>query len=153
MPCIFCIAAIAIIASAIVPALVDSMGAQLRTASKDLRKVIDTDETVMWSGTFSFTGADRRTKTAGANVTIYKASKRARIQAATHDLSREDAAALQDTIAKLLGATIVSRHDGREPGLPASALDSERPQKVSEQGRGGIQVDSGEDSSRRTPAV
>jgi hypothetical protein len=146
VPCIFCIAAIAIAAATFVPALVDAMGDRLRTASPDLRKVVDTEETAMWTGTFSFMGADNRPKTAKANVTIYKASKRARIQATTHELSGSDAIALQNTIAGLLGATIISRHDGREAALPATAMDT-APQVTTE-------APSGSDTIRgnRTPS-
>ncbi len=107
----------------------------------------------MWSGTFNFTGADRRQKTARANVTVYKGSKRARIQAATHDLSGEDAVALEDTIARLLGATILSRHDGRERALPAAALDAEHAETTNESVRGATKIDNERDSPSHAPTV
>jgi hypothetical protein len=153
MPCIFCIAAIAVIAATIVPALIDSMTDQLRTSSKDLRKVVDTEETVMWSGTFNFTAADRRPKAARANVTVYKGSKRVRIQAATHDISGDDSVALEDAIARLLGATIVSRHDGRERALPAAALDAEKAETTNESVGGTTKIDDERSSSLRSPTV
>lgn len=119
MPCYFCIAAVAIAATVLIPALVDSMDEQLRAAAADLRRVKDTGSVAMWTGTFTFTAGSGEQKRATANVTLYKTSRRARIQATTHELDHGDMHRLQDTIAGLLGATVISRQDG--PGQSATA--------------------------------
>jgi hypothetical protein len=108
--CVFCIAAVAIASATIVPAILNDLEKQLRTAAVDLKRVADTEATALWEGTFKFTGADRKSKTAPCSVTIYKGSKRTRIQVKTHSLTAADNQLLEDRIAKLLGARIVSRH-------------------------------------------
>jgi hypothetical protein len=112
MPCFFCICAIGIAATLIVPALVDRLDSQLRTAADDLRNVKETNSIVMWTGTFSFVTPTGLRKQAATNVTIYKASKRARIQVLTHELPHDEVHCLQDVIANLLGATVLDRVDG-----------------------------------------
>ncbi len=75
---------------------------------------------VMWTGNFSFQTAAGETRTAATSVTIYKSSKRARIQCLTHDLPHGEMHELQDYVASLLGATVLNRIDG-DPALLASA--------------------------------
>jgi hypothetical protein len=112
VPCFFCICAIGIAATLIVPALVDRLDSQLRTAAEDLRKVKETSSMVMWTGTFAFVTPAGIRKQAATKVTIYKASKRARIQVLTHELPHDEVHCLQDVIANLLEATVVDRVDG-----------------------------------------
>ena len=116
MPCWFCIAAVGLAATVIVPALVDRTEASLRSAAEDLRRVKETQSMVMWTGTFRFTTPAGEVKTAATTVTIYKASKRARIQCLTHDLPHDDVHALQDFVANLIGATVLDRTDGITAG-------------------------------------
>ena len=122
MPCIFCIAALAITAATIVPALTDAMQNSLGDLATDLKRVSESDSAVMWSGSFAFKATDGRTKRAAANVTIYKESKRARIQVTTHEFSRADNEIVETLIAGALGAEILSRHDAHEAQLSADAL-------------------------------
>ncbi len=124
MGCTFCIAALTVADASITPILADGMEKRLSTAARDLRRIIDTDGSVMWTATFF--------GHVSASVTVYKASKRARIQARAHNLSAEEASALEDAMARLLGATIVSRHHAPDSpgwaGPPDSAAsDPETP--------------------------
>jgi len=114
MPCIFCIAALAVAASTLLPAMLDNMQAQLQALAPDLVRRLDTESTVQWHGTFAFTAEDGSRQAATADVTIYKASRRARIQVHTHELPRADVERLENAIAGALGATIVSRHSAHE---------------------------------------
>jgi len=112
MPCFFCIAAITIAASFIVPAVVDRTEETMRTAAADLRRIKETSTVVMWTGTFRFTTATGAQRMAATNVTVYKDSRRARIQCLSHDLSHDEVHALQDSVASLIQASVVSRTDG-----------------------------------------
>lgn len=129
MPCTFSIAALPAAALDTDDPLVASLDDQLQRAAPDLRRIINTDGSVMWTGTFAFQSPDNRAKRARTNVTIYKASKRVRIQPAVHDVSPDEAGALEDLIASLLGATIVSRHQARESsmGVKSHQLREEPP--------------------------
>ena len=111
MPCIFCIAALAVVAATLLPALLDTMQADLAALAPDLVRRIDTESAIGWRGSFAFTAVDGSRRVAAADVTVYKQSKRARIQVQTHELPRADVERLEDTIARAIGATIVSRHD------------------------------------------
>ena len=117
MPCIFCIAALAVVAATLLPAMLDTMEADLRAIAPDLARRLDTESSVQWRGQFAFTAADGSARTAAADVTVYKQSKRARIQVQTHDLPRADVERLEDAIARAIGATIISRHDAHETQL------------------------------------
>src|SRR3954468_20985640 len=110
MPCIFCIAALAIAATTILPALLDHMQGSLEKISPDLRRTAESDAMVQWGGSFAFKDATGHSRTAAANVTVYKGSKRARIQVMTHELDQRSEELLQDTISAALGATIATRH-------------------------------------------
>lgn len=113
MPCIVCMAALGVAAAIVAPALVDSLDDSLRSAAADLRRVHQSGSVVLWSGTFSFEAGDGRTRQAGANIWLYKAAGRVRIQVLTHELAHDDVHRLQDTIARALDARILSRADGR----------------------------------------
>ena len=110
MVCVFCIAAVAVATATIVPALLDDMEKQLRSASVDLRRVADTTAATLWEGTFEFTASDRKKRKAPCRITVYAGSKRARIQVNTHALSPDDNRLLEERVAGLIGARIVSRH-------------------------------------------
>ena len=110
MPCIFCMAALAVAAVTIVPALLDQMEGRLMGISTDLTRTAESDSMVQWNGTFAFQDSTGHARTAAAQITLYKASSRARIQVMTHQLDPRSNELLEDTIANALGATIVSRH-------------------------------------------
>lgn len=112
MPCILCVAVLGVAAAVVAPALVENLDETLRSAAADLRRVRESSSVVLWTGTFSFVAVDGQVRAAAANVTVYKQAKRARIQVRTHALAHEDVHRLQDRVADLLGATIVSRRDG-----------------------------------------
>lgn len=119
MPCIFCVAALGVAATVVVPVLVDSLEQSLRTAAVDLVRVRESGSSVVWSGTFEFRSTDGSLVRAGTRVTLYKEALRARIQVTTHELDHDDVHLLQDQVAGLLGSTVVSRSDEREQVSPA----------------------------------
>jgi hypothetical protein len=110
MPCIFCIAALAIAATTIVPALLDQMEGSLAKISADLQRTAESESMVQWGGSFAFRDSGGHQRTAAANITLYKDSKRARIQVMTHQLDPQSDELLEDTIAAALGAKVLSRH-------------------------------------------
>jgi hypothetical protein len=111
MPCIFCIAALAVAAGTFLPALLDNAETELRKLAPDLKRLVDTESVAQWRGEFGFTASEGGRKRAAASVTVYRPSGRTRIQVLTHDLAAADVALLEETIAGAMGARIVSRHD------------------------------------------
>lgn len=126
MPCIFCIAALGVAATVVVPVLMDSLEEALRTAALDLVRVRESGSSVVWAGTFEFRATDGSLVRAGARVTVYKEALRARIQVTTHGLAHDDVHLLQDRVAGLLGSTVVSRWDEQDQAS-ASAPNREAP--------------------------
>lgn len=116
MPCFFCIAAVTVATTVLVPALVDRTEESMRTAADDLRRVKDTSTMTMWTGTFRFEIASGAQRTAATTVTLYKESRRVRIQCMTHRLPHADMHALQESVAALISAQVMSRTDG-DPAL------------------------------------
>src|SRR5262249_11675204 len=100
MPCIFCMAALAVAAATIVPALLDQMEARWRGISTDLTRTAESDSMVQWNGSFAFQDSTGHPRTAAAQITLYKASSRARIQVMTHQLDPRSNELLEDRIAK-----------------------------------------------------
>ena len=101
---------------------------QLRDAADDLNQVIESEAAVMWTGTFAFQAAQVRLR-APAKVTLYKASRRVRIQPLSHTSEAEELDALEDAISRLLGATTVSRHDEGKTLAKDSSVDLSTPSK------------------------
>lgn len=107
MPCIFCIAAFVLIAGAVSASAIDKMEGDLeKMAAGPLKKLADTESVTKWE----FEVAVGRKKVPVA-VTVYKDHARVRIQILSHDLQPEEARKLQDEIAEVLGAEVVSRSD------------------------------------------
>jgi hypothetical protein len=105
MPCIFCIAAVVMIAGALVSTLVDEMESRLSEAAGGrLTRATDTESVTKWN-----LEARIGKKNVPVDVTFYKQHGRARIQILTHQLSREEVEALEDLIAEAIGATVVFR--------------------------------------------
>ena len=117
MPCIFCIAAIAVAATTIVPALLDRMEEKLKTRMPDLQRTAESSAVRQWDGTIPFESPMRGSTLAPVTVTIYRNSQRARIQVMTHDLTPVEAQIVEDEVALLLEATVVSRHDAHASAI------------------------------------
>ncbi len=107
MPCIFCIAVFIIAAAAITAGTIDQLEEHLgEVAAAPPKRVTDTESVAMWNAEVAV--GRRRVPIA---VTVYKDYGRVRIQVLTHELSREEVAALQDRVAAALGLRIVDRSD------------------------------------------
>lgn len=107
MPCIFCLAVVALVAGALSAAAVDELEEQLAEVTTDPpRRAADTDSVVRWEASVDVEG-----KRIDVVVTVYKEHGRVRIQVLSHALSREQIEALEDRIAEALGAEVVSRSD------------------------------------------
>ena len=105
MVCIFCIAVLMIVASALTAASVDQIEEQLADkATGDVTRVSDTESVARFELTVDASG-----KEAPVAVTLYKEHSRARIQVPTHELTPEEVERLEDELAEAIGAKIVDR--------------------------------------------
>lgn len=115
MPCIFCIAAVAMIAGAIATAVADRIEAGLADQSDGaVRRTVETDSVTKWE-------LDVRVgRTAvPVAVTLFKDSGRVRIQVLKHVLSTQEIALLFARLCAAIGAELVSssdpQHEAEEP--------------------------------------
>lgn len=113
MPCIFCLAVFAMLAGAVTTVVLDQMEARLAavaatpvTRAVDSASVAKVETSVVVPGT-----RDRRVP---VSVTVYKKYKRVRIQVMTHELSRAEAEAVEDLVARALDLRIVDRSDAHD---------------------------------------
>ena len=105
MPCVFCIAMFITGATAITTAAVESIMKKLAKASETpVRKVADTSSVAKFELEMK---AGR--KETPVMVTIFKESKRVRIQILSHDLNRIEAEKIENQIADLLDLKILDR--------------------------------------------
>jgi len=125
--CIFCIAVLAIVAGALTAASVDEIEEQLaEKAEGEVQRVSDTESVARFELTVDVDGTK-----APVAVTLYKEHSRARIQVLTHELTPEEAEALEDELAEAIGAKVVDRSspDGEkheEPAPEPAGRDAER---------------------------
>ena len=115
MPCIFCIAAIAMIAGAVATAAADRIEAGLTAqAAGPVRRAVDTDSVAKWE-----LDVKVGSKTVPVAVTLFKDSGRVRIQILTHVLSAEQIQELFERLCLAIEADLVSQSD------PADEADDE----------------------------
>lgn len=130
MPCIFCIAVVALIAGAIASTAVDHMESELtKKGAGPVRRVADTDSVTKWE----FRVRKGR-HTVPVTVTLWKDHGRIRIQILSHNLTRAEITELEDEIAETVGAKVVTRSTEEEEAKVNQAmgqeLQPEEPQKV-----------------------
>ena len=138
MPCIFCIAVFAVLAGALTSAVVDQLEARLGTIVEGpVDRLVDSASVAKFELTVPIPKAHGMgTRAIPVNVTVYKKHGRVRIQVMTHDLTRAEAEALEDLIARTLELTIVDRSDahdeqkvreafGEDADADAAAVDRE----------------------------
>jgi septal ring factor EnvC (AmiA/AmiB activator) len=163
MPCIFCLAVFAMLAGAVTAAVLDQLESQLATiATEPVRRPVSSASVTSYETSVRIPGTGR---TAPVRVTMYRKHKRVRIQVLTHDLTREQAEAIEDLIAKTLGLTIVDRSDAHDEqkvreafGEDAQAERDARPEEepgaeeaeTTASQPSGAEVDAAEDGGRRT---
>lgn len=131
MPCIFCIAVFAMVAGSITAAVLDKMDEQLSDiAEGPVKRTVDTESTVVYEADVKAPEVPGAQKIAAGKpvpvrVTVYKKHKRVRIQVMTHDISRDEAEALENKIAKALEVDIVDRSDAHDEDAVRKAFGDE----------------------------
>lgn len=113
MPCIFCIAVFALFAGAVTGVVVDQMEARLASvATEPVRRTVDSESAVAFETSVAVPGAPNRV--VPVTVTVYKKHRRVRIQVRTHAVTRAEAEAVEDLLARVLELTIVDRSDAHD---------------------------------------
>ena len=141
MPCIFCIAVFAILASAVTTAVLDQLESRLATeAATPVRRTTDSSSVSRFEFEFpvpplhsSHRKSDRSMAVPVA-LTVYKHYGRVRIQVLTHDLQRTQAEALQKRIADLAGLEIVAWSKPQTERIVHEAIETESKAEVVEPG-------------------
>ena len=105
MPCIFCLAVLALLAGAVTASWLDLSEVRLaERANGVVTRSRETESVCVWD----FTAAVEDTTTP-VTVTVYKDEKRVRIQIHSHELDDEQLTRLEDELAALLEAEITER--------------------------------------------
>lgn len=105
MPCIFCIAAVALIAGAIATAVADRVESGLsEQAAGPVRRAVDTDSVAKWELDVTVGSVS-----VPVTVTLYKESGRVRIQVLSHALSPQQVQELFARLCAAIGAQLVSQ--------------------------------------------
>lgn len=132
MVCFFCIATIALVAGAMGTGTIEAIRAGLEQLSRDGVKVTDDTASTQRlelavevpeaarSRTAPVPAAERAVPVA---VTLYKKHGRVRVQVLTHDVTRAQAEAVQDTVLKAAGLTLVHRSDEHEQHVVHDAVE------------------------------
>jgi hypothetical protein len=131
MPCIFCLAVFGLVAGAVTAAVLDRMEEQLETvAAGPVERTVDTESTAVYQTAVSAPEVPGTRKVAAGKpvpvrVTVYKKHRRVRVQVMTHDISRAEAEALEDTLADALDLDIVDRSDAHDEEAVRRAFGEE----------------------------
>jgi hypothetical protein len=105
MPCIFCIAAVALIAGALATAVADRVESGLsEQATGPVRRAVDTDSVAKWELDVAVGAVP-----VPVAVTLYKESGRVRIQVLSHALSPQQVQELYTRLCAAIGAQLVSQ--------------------------------------------
>jgi hypothetical protein len=108
VPCIFCIAVLALVAGALTSERLDEVEEKLRDKADDekVRRTVDTESVARFELTVRV-----GSKSAPVAVTVFKDHKRVRIQVLTHELTAQEVEELEEELADALDAEIVDRSD------------------------------------------
>jgi hypothetical protein len=115
--CIFCIAALLMIGASLGSVALADLEDRLKGLSKDVRRAVDTESTVVWKATVAAKVPGKPAKEVPVAIHLYKQHRRVRIQILTHELSPAEAESVEDKICEALGAKIISRHFPNESEL------------------------------------
>ena len=106
-------------------------------AAAPVRRTVDSASAAGFETTVRFGGRE-----VPVAVTVYKKYKRVRIQVLTHELSRAEAEAVEDLVARALDLTIVDRSDAHDEekvreafGVDPEELTASEPQAVENTGQ------------------
>jgi hypothetical protein len=141
MPCIFCIAVFAILATAVTTAALDQLESRLATeAATPVRRTTNSSSVARFEFEFPVpplnSGRRRPDKaiTAPVALTVYKRYGRVRIQVLTHDLQRAQAEALQKRIAAVAGLEIIEWSSPQTERIIHEAIETESKVEAAELG-------------------
>ena len=157
MPCIFCLAVFAMLAGAVTTLVLDQMEQRLAAVTLGPpERVVDTASTARFDARVAcppVAGGGRAGRPIPVSVTVYKKYKRVRIQVMTHDLTRAEAEAVEDLVARALDLDIVDRSDAHDEELVREAfgddaVEADREAAADEDGRR-TREDPGDDGRRR----
>jgi hypothetical protein len=132
VPCIFCIAVFAMLATAITTAVLDQLESKLaEEAATPVRRTVDSGSVRRLEFDYPvppLPGVRGRAKpvTVPVVLTVYKQAGRVRIQVLTHDLERAQTDALQQRIAELAGLRIIDSSDPMSERKVRDAVTAER---------------------------
>ncbi|MHA3701546.1 hypothetical protein ACXR2U_05135 [Jatrophihabitans sp. YIM 134969] len=126
MPCIFCLAVFAMLAGAVTTLVLDQMEERLsRVTVGPPERVVDSASVARFDAQVAcppVAGGGQPGRPIAVSVTVYKKYKRVRIQVMTHDLTRAEAEAVEDLVAKALDLDIVDRSDAHDEELVREAF-------------------------------
>jgi hypothetical protein len=124
MPCIFCLAVFALFAGAVTELVLDQMEAKLaQIADGPVTRTVDSTSVAVFEAAVTLPGGHGHG--IPVTITVYKKHRRIRIQVMTHDLTRAQAEALEDLIARALELTIVDRSDAHDEEKVRAAFGEE----------------------------
>jgi DNA-binding protein YbaB len=119
VPCIFCLAVFAMLAGTVTTLVLDQMEARLSAvAASPVRRTVDSASAATFETTVRLGGRE-----VPVAVTVYKKVKRVRIQVMTHELTRAEAEAVEDLVARALDLRIVDRSDAHDEEKVRAAFD------------------------------
>ena len=149
MPCIFCLAVFAMFAGAITTAVLDAMESKLASVSREpVRRAVDSGSVTR----FDTVVASPTGRPVPVAVTVYKQHKRVRIQVLTHDLTRAEAEAVEDMLARVLELRIVDRSDAHDEQKVRDAFGEEATETTEEPEGEAVTAEQGRDvRSPRSP--
>lgn len=106
----------------------DRIEQALKNNSFGVVRSVDSAAAVQWRGRFAVDTAGGKARIELVSVTFYRAARRLRIQVVAPDIAIKEIRALEDAVATLLRATIISRHLDRDcvmlaPSASGPALD------------------------------
>ena len=82
----------------------------LKSNSFGVTRSVDSAATVQWRGRFACEAAGGKARVELVSITLYKAARRLRLQVVASDITVKEIRALEDAIAALLHAKIITRH-------------------------------------------
>jgi hypothetical protein len=129
VPCIFCLAVFAMLAGAVTTLVLDQMEERLaRVTLRPPERVVDSASVARFDAEVALPpvpGGQQAGRPVPVSVTVYKKYKRVRIQVMTHDLTRAEAEAVEDLVARALDLEIVDRSDAHDEELVREAFGDE----------------------------
>jgi hypothetical protein len=119
VPCFFCLAVFMMLAGAVTTSVIEALRANVATVATT-PPAITADSATM--ARIELTVAGPRNLQVPVNMTVYKKQQRIRIQVMTHDVSRDEARAVQELVARAAGLQIIGGSDPASEALVHETL-------------------------------